>query len=173
MQEKRRTVCFTEEMKALPSQFFPPFPSLWTPSAAITSLPSTSVNRTSKACELDGERQCLHLVCGQTRLLQSVRLRPVPKCLSRLKAIVLAHLRSLHSSLSWNCFCLPQIWVKLRYSTITWRVCERVGKHSYGFGVKQIQLCFSLHVMLLFCLCLCCKVTFKQDHEGSQPSRSS
>lgn len=151
MQGRRRTVCFTEEMKALPSRFFPLFPSLWTPSAAITSLPSTSVNRTSKACELDGERQCLHLVCGQTRLLQSVRLRPVPKCLSRLKAIVLAHLRSLHSSLSWNCFCFPQIWVKLRYSTITWRVCERVGKHSYLLDLASSRFNFALVSTLCCC----------------------
>lgn len=46
-------LCFAEEMKAHPS-CPPPLP-FWTPSAAITSLPSTSVNRTSKASELDGE----------------------------------------------------------------------------------------------------------------------
>lgn len=79
----------------------PPISPLWTLCAAIhssTSLTSISVNRTSKACELDGEWQCLQLVCRQTRLLQSVRLRPASKCLSGLKAIVLSDLRPLPSS---------------------------------------------------------------------------
>lgn len=121
----------------------PPLPSLWTPSAAITSLPSTSVNRTSKASELDGERQCLHLVCGRTRLLQSVRLRPVPKCLSRLKAIVFSHLTSQPSSPSQNCFGFfgPQIWVNLCYGIITWSLwtCRWI---QLLVCIKQILLCF-------------------------------
>ena len=56
---------------------------------SFTSLLSISVNRTSKASELDGEWQCLLLVCRQTCLLQSVSLKALAKCLSRLKAIVL------------------------------------------------------------------------------------
>lgn len=66
-----------------------PFTALTLPPSPPSPPFSLSLNRTSKASELDGEWQYLLLVCRQTCLLQSVSLKALAKCLSRLKAIVL------------------------------------------------------------------------------------
>lgn len=80
------------------------------------------MNRTSKACEVDGEWQCLLLVCRQTCLLQSVSLKAPAKCLSRLKAIVLVSspLRSQTSpSLS------PSLFLSFHFRTLMERFAAR------------------------------------------------
>lgn len=133
------------EIKGLirPTTFLPflllsfPFSFLLIPPIISTALtlppspPSTplslsiSVNRTSKASELDGEWQCLLLVCRQTCLLQSVSLKASAKCLSRLKAIVLlsSPLRSQTSPLFLSPSPLSQSTFVLWWSIFLLCVC--------------------------------------------------
>lgn len=150
-------VCFAEEMRgpAFLGQHAPPLPSLrvsflrvlppvsplWTVCAAIhssSSLTSISVNRTSKACESDGEWQCLHWyagghVCSKVfdwgrRLSVCQDLKPLFSQISDLSPPPrLCHSTfsfSLLSLLKWSCVTTPALW-------------ESVGKYSYLLNLAE------------------------------------
>lgn len=118
------------------------------------------MNRTSKACELDGEWQCLLLVCRQTCLLQSVSLKASAKCLSRRKAIVLvssplrsqtAPFLSLYLPLApllyfdGAFYCCECMWV-CGETVLRQCVCERLGIENV-FTLLVMFLCAGILIL--------------------------
>lgn len=148
--------CFSGVNMPPPHQCFIPSCSplispLWTLCAAIhcsTSLTSISVNRTSKARELDGEWQCLQLVCRRRRLLQSVRLRPASKCLSGLKAIVLSDLRPLPSSPSLSLWHFFLCYNSLQANTATCWIWRKADSTWFYFKITKWFGLYSVLVSL-------------------------
>lgn len=113
----------------------------------FTSLLSISVNRTSKASELDGEWQYLLLVCRKTCLLQSVSLKASAKCLSRHKAIVLVSspLRSQTSPFFFLHLLFSHHFCTLMEHFTSVCVCV---KCIYESSMRRVCVC-------VYCVCHC------------------